>query len=450
VSVTPAHSPDIAAVRPPRRRSSTPTVLLSGAIAAEIFSGNWQYFGVPVAIDRVLFVLGMVTLVWGGMRVVTDRSLRFRPLHALLLAVALYATVSALVAHTLGNQDAQFALLDRLGLVPFVLFAVAPLVFGRRRNRNILLGALVGVGVYLGVIVLLEGTGLQQLVFPSYIRNPLLGLHFGRARGPFLESAADGLSLYICAVAAAVGLRTWHSARARITCTAVMLVCGFGVLFTLTRAVWIGAALGTLVALAMSRRTRHLVVPTIVMGVVVVVAALLLIPNLSGKASTRVQDDAAVWDRYNTNDAAIRMVRTRPLFGFGWETFPIEGRDYMRQSGSYPFTTQAGTVVHNVFLSHAAELGLIGALLWTGALLAAVGGAVFRRGPVEMAPWRQGMVAIFVAFLVVANLGPLGYAFPNVVLWTWAGVTGAEYFLRPRARTVWRATRLPEAVVQGW
>jgi O-antigen ligase len=423
--------------------------LLSAAIAAEVFSGNWGYFGVPAALDRVLLVLGLGALVWGGVRVVTDRVLRFRPLHLLLLVTALYATMSSLAAHTLGEKDAQFALLDRLGLVPFVLFVLAPLVFGRRRQRNILLGVLVGVGVYLGVIVVLEGVGLEHLTFPSYISDPTLGLHFGRARGPFLESAADGLSLYMCAVAAAVGLRTWRSPGARIVCTAVMLVCGFGVLFTLTRAVWIGAGLGTVVALAASRRTRPLVLPTIVVGTVVVVAALLLIPGLSSKAETRVQDNGAVWDRYNTNHAAVRMVETRPLFGFGWDTFGTQGPDYMWQSGAYPFTTNAGTLVHNVFLSHAAELGLVGALLWTGSLLAAVGGAIFRRGPAELAPWRQGMLAIFVTFLVVANLGPLGYAFPNVVLWTWAGVTGAEYFLRPQRRSVLQLEPRAERVLQG-
>jgi O-antigen ligase len=439
----------VALVRPAERRSLTPTALLSAAIAAEVFSGNWQYFGVPAALDRVLLVLGIVALVWGGVRAVTDRLLRFRPLHLLLLVVALYATFSSMAAHTLGEKDAQFALLDRLGLVPFLLFALAPLVFGTRRQRNVLLGALVAVGAYLGIIVLLEGTGLEHLVFPSYIKDPSLGLHFGRARGPFLESAADGLSLYMCAVAAAVGLRTWRSAGARIACTAVMLVCGFGVLFTLTRAVWIGAALGTIVALAASARTRPLVIPTLLAGTVLVVGALLLIPGLSGKAETRVQDNAAVWDRYNTNDAAVRMIETRPLFGFGWETFGTQGADYMRQAGSYPFTTGAGTVVHNVFLSHAAELGLIGALLWTGALLGAVGGAVFRRGPAELAPWRQGMIAMFVAFLVVANLGPLGYAFPNVVLWTWAGVTGAEHFLRPSRRAVLLVEPSTGHVAQG-
>jgi O-antigen ligase len=125
------------------------------------------------------------------------------------------------------------------------------------------------------------------------------------------------------------------------------------------------------------------------------------------------------------------MVEAKPVFGFGWQTFITKGVPYIRQSSSYPLTG-AGIEVHNVFLSHAAELGLTGSALWTLALFSAVGGAILRRGPPELAPWRVGLVAIFIAFLVVANLGPLSYPFPNLLLWTWAGLAGANHFLVPR------------------
>src|SRR5947207_11342555 len=124
---------ELVGVRPARRYSTTSALLLSLAVAAEIFSGNWQYFGVPAALDRVLLVLGLVALLWGGVRSVTERTLRLHPTHALLLTLAVYATFSALIAHTFSDKDARFALLDRFGLVPFLLFVLAPLVFGRRR-----------------------------------------------------------------------------------------------------------------------------------------------------------------------------------------------------------------------------------------------------------------------------------------------------------------------------
>jgi O-antigen ligase len=413
-------------------RLSTPTVLLAIGTALEIFSGNWTYLHVPLGGDRILFAVGLVVLALGGARAVSDRQLLFRPLHLVLLATGTYATVSALAAQTFASSDARFALLDRLGLIPFLMFCLAPLVFGTARPRNFLLAVLVATGAYLGVVALLEGVGLTSLTIPSYIRNPNLGLHYGRARGPFLESAADGLSLYICGVAAAVGLKTWSTPRARALCVTVMGLSALGVVFTLTRAVWLGAVIGTLAAMMVTARGRRLLLPTIVAAAVVVVAVLVLIPGLEGKANSRLDDQQPIWDRYNTNAAAVRMVEARPLFGFGWQTFTTVGPDYMRIASNYPLTG-AGNEVHNVFLSHAAELGIVGSLLWTCALFGAVGGAVVRRGPPELLPWRVGLVAIFVAFLVVASLGPLSYPFPNLLLWTWAGITAAEHFLRPRA-----------------
>jgi putative inorganic carbon (hco3(-)) transporter len=407
------------------------TWLLSFAIAAEIFSGNWGNFGVPAALDRVFLVLGLVALLLGGVRAVSDRTLRFRPLHVVLLVAAAFATASSIAAHTFDVSSARFALLDRFGLVPFLMFCLAPLVFGRERQRRFLLAVLIGVGLYLGIVNFFEGIGLKALEFPTYISNPNVGLHFGRARGPFVEAVADGLSVYMCAVAAAIGLSVWRQRWIRFVCGAVIVLAGLGILFTLTRAVWIGAVAGSLAALLTVPRMRRYILPAVIVGVIGVYAALALVPELSTKANDRIDAQSPVWDRYNTNAAALRMAEARPIFGFGWQTFQGTGPDYLRQADTYP-QTGAGLEVHNVFLSHLAELGIVGTVLWSIALFGAVGGAIVRRGPPELYPWRVGLLAVFICFLIVANLGPLSYPFPNLLLWTWAGIAGAEFFLAPR------------------
>jgi hypothetical protein len=85
-------------------------------------------------------------------------------------------------------------------------------------------------------------------------------------------------------------------------------------------------------------------------------------------------------------------------------------------------------------LSHAAELGLPTAVLWAIGLLFAVGSAVLRPGPESLDPWRLGMVALFVHWAIVAAFGPLTYAFPNLLLWTWAGIAGLGHLSAPRER----------------
>ncbi len=422
------------------------TWLLSFAIAAEIFSGNWGNFGVPAALDRVLLVLGLLALVLGGVRAVSDRRLRLRPIHIVLLLAATFATASSIAANTFDVSSARFALLDRFGLVPFLMFCLAPLVFGSARQRRFLLGVLIVVGAYIGIVNFFEGVGLNNLVIPNYIVDPNVGLHFGRARGPFVEAVADGLSLYMCVVAAAIGIAVWRKPWIRFVCGTVIVLGGLGILFTLTHAVWIGAVAGTLAAMLVVPRARRYIVPALIVGAIGVIAALALVPGLSSKADDRVNEKAPVWDRYNTNNAALRMVEARPIFGFGWQTFVDKGPDFLRQTDAYPLTG-AGLEVHNVFLSHLAELGVVGAALWCIALFGAVGGAIVRRGPPELYPWRVGLLAVFVCFLVVANLGPLSYALPNLLLWTWAGIAGAEFFLAPRrGSTVLDGDDVPRAV----
>jgi putative inorganic carbon (hco3(-)) transporter len=403
---------------------------ISLAIGAEIFSGNWELMGLP-PLDRLLFLAAGAVVLWYGGRASFTGTLRARPIHAVLLCTATYAIVSSIGAGTLSDSRARFALLDRLGLLPFVMFVLAPLVFGEARNRDILLKTLMCVGTFLGAIAIFEGLGLDQYVFPRYIRDVAAVDLSGRAGGPFTESGANGLAMFMCLVAAAVGLATWKSARLRIWCYAVIVICLAGIVFTLTRAVWIAAASSAVAGLAFMPRTRKLILPIAVATAVAVAAMLTFIPDLQFEASNRVADQQPIWDRLNTNRAAIEMVKARPLFGSGWQTFRQEGPSYMWQADTYPLSG-AGLEVHNVFLSHAAELGLLGGLLWLAALLGAVGGAILRRGPPELLAWRAGLLAVFIAFVVSANLNPLSTAFPNLLLWTWAGVVAREHFLVAR------------------
>jgi O-antigen ligase len=420
-----------------------PAVLISLGVACEVLNGNARLVGFPIAPDRILIFAGLASLALRLPGAVVTRSIVWRPVHALLAATAAYATVSALAAHTLTTTDGLFALLDRLGIVPFLIFTLAPLIFGNRQTRNVLLVVLVGLGAYLGITAVAEGTGLHWLIFPSYIRDPAVGLHYGRARGPFVEAVANGLGLYGCAVASATAAWLWRGQRGRSRlAVAVTLLCLAGTIFTLTRAVWLATVIATLLALLANHRTRAVLAPTVGVALAVLALAILFVPGFASHAEERQGDKGPIWDRYNSNNAGIRAVKDNPLFGVGWQAWTQRNEPYLRQADDYPLT---GTKIeiHNVALSHAAELGLVGLALWGAAFAAGIGGSILRPGPAELDPWRLGMVALTVHYVVVASFGPLAYPFPNLLLWTWAGVCSvghlstreapAEIDLRARA-----------------
>lgn len=394
---------------------------LSAGIAAEMFSSHWDTIGAPVPVDRVLLAIGLASILLRART--SDDVLGGQPrlVHGAIALAALYAVCSAVFAGTLDDRDARFALLDRYGFLPMALFCVAPVAFGTERRRRILLWTIVGMGAYLAVTALLYRFGPRALIVPQYIVDQSVGIHFDRARGPFVEAVANGIALFQCGVAAVLLGAITPNRRVRIFAAAVTLGCAVGIMFTLTRSVWLSSGVAIVVTLLSIRELRRYFVPAALLLVVSVSTALAVVPGLAEDVRNRRDDRLPVWDRRNSNRAALEMLADRPLVGFGWFTFTEHSREYMRLGPDYPLT-RVGLQEHNVYLSNAVELGLVGLVVWGCALALAIGGALLKRGPPELRPWRIALVAIAVQYLVVANFVPLGYALPTAVLWLWAGI----------------------------
>jgi putative inorganic carbon (hco3(-)) transporter len=398
--------------------ANDPAWSFSGAIAASMFSGRWPDLGVPLPIDRLLFALAVAGFV---LRLPIKRP-EFRPgfVHWAVAAAALFAIVSAYAGGALDSSSGRFALLDRFGLIPMVSFVLAPFVFDTPQRRAILLGVLGVCGAYLGVTALAEATNAHFLVWPRYILNASVGIHANRARGPFAEGEAFGLALWGCGVAALMHVASPARRWVRPAGLIVAGLCLLGVLFTLTRSIWVGAAVAGLVTLVLAREVRRFLLPVVVVTALLVVAALAVVPGLRQEVNTRRDQESSVWDRKNSDAAAVRMLEAKPLAGFGFNRFEADSLPYYRLAFGYPLTSVGQ--VHNVFLSNAAELGLIGGSLWLVALLVAVVVPLVRPPPPGLRSWRVGLLAIATMWIVTANFAPLAQVFANVLLWTWAGV----------------------------
>lgn len=407
-----------------------PAWTVSAGLALAMFSAHWGDMGVPFPVERVVLGIGV------AMALIQERrsrpeSLRSRPIDWLLVVVALWAVGSAAVAGTLDDSEARFVLLDRFSLIAFVLFFAAPIIYREQRDRRVLMGVLVAMGAYLGLTALIETTGPRGAILPRYIDDEAIGIHFDRARGPFVEATANGLALYACAVAAVMAAITWRDRRAQVLASAVALLCLLGTLFTLTRAVWLAAVLSTVIAMLSAHQTRRFVGVVVIAGTALVLGAFAVVPDLANRAEKRKNDDQPLWDRRNSNAAALRMLAERPALGFGWGRYATDSPDYYRQSQDFPLTTVRD--VHNVFLANAVELGVVGAVAWLGALLWAIIGGLLRRGPPDLRLWRVGLVAITLSWLLAAAVTPLGFTFPTLLLWTWAGIlwTGSPVYGTP-------------------
>jgi O-antigen ligase len=405
--------------------NATPHHVFTLAIVLAPFAGNWEQLGVPgaLALERLLLAVGILTVVLRAPAARDRPRLHFEPVHWLLLLTAAYATGSAFVSGTLFERAPGIQLFETFGILPFLVFTLAPVVYPTARERAVLLQGLMALGAYLGVTTLLEMAGGRDLVFPRYIADPNYGLHFGRGRGPFADAVANGFGLFAGVLASYVALRTWRSPFWRVFAAIVAALCLVGTLLTLERSVWIATVAGLLALVLAAGRGRRALLPVAGLSVVAVALAFVVVPGLADKVSERGENRQSVWDRKNLAHTGVAMVEARPLLGVGWARFGETNDPYIEQSPDYPLTA-SDNVLHSVVLTYAVELGLIGALLWIAAILLGVGGALVRRGPPALDPWRAGLLALLVFFAIQETFVP-PTVFQNLCLWLWAGVVWA-------------------------
>lgn len=415
----------------------TPAVTLCGAIALSIFSGEWGRIGLGgLPFDRLLIVLVLFEFLLRAPGVAQIPALRVRNVHLLMCMTIMYVLASAVAAGTLTSEAGFLSLTDQVGVFPYLLFLVAPAVFSGERERNMLLATLVAVGAYLGLTAIFESLGPHSLVFPRYIVNIDAALPGHRAGGPFGSSVAEGFATFSCMVAAVIAFSKWHGERKRYLAASVAIVCVFGCFLTLERGVWIAALAGISITALLTRAGRRLLIPGICAGALLIGGALVLSPALSTKASARVEDQSSVWVRQNMTAAGLRMLNTKPLFGFGWAAYPIDSIEYFREAEAYPMngystvatcspqgcTPETQVPLHDTYLALAVELGIIGALLWLGSFVLGMGLGVFSPGSAGLRPWKLGLLAMTICYLSICLFDPYQAPFPDLLLWVWAGV----------------------------
>ena len=231
-----------------------------------------------------------------------------------------------------------------------------------------------------------------------------------------------------------IAAATWKVPWQRNVAMVTAVLCAAALLFTLTRSVWLGGALATAVTMVAHPALRRWLIPTALTVAVITAMSMAAIPGLATKV-VDASNRRAHLDRYNLSRAALNMAEERPLLGFGWNRFADVGTEYF-ELGDYPLTVSANVGIHSAYLSHLAELGLVGTSLWLLSTVVAVWLAVSRRGPPELEPWRYGLLAIAIMFFVVsAFVSPLPSFVDSVRLLSDVGGD------RLRARRARRASR---------
>lgn len=259
-------------------------------------------------------------------------------------------------------------------LVPLSLFWIARHAPVQQRNVAFVHVGLAVFGIYLVLTALLEISGQWSLVFPRYIADPDLGIHFGRARGPMLQSARFGVNLIVC-LAATWLVWAWQprwGRWGRLLAIALVPLYVAAIYYTYTRSVWLGAGLAVflIAAFTLRGRVRPLVLASMIVAVLVVGVVkkdqLITFKREYSAAETR----ESTYMRASFTYVSWQMFKQKPLLGCGFGQFTHENRPFLGdRSTNLRLESIRGYVHHNTLLSVLVEIGLLGLLLYLATLL---------------------------------------------------------------------------------
>ena len=337
------------ALGPLRILLASPTALFLLALATMLF---W-HSDVPFhEINRWTFGILVVSVAGGAL--ISRKPVAIERASFPMIGLALL-----ILASMIGRrQDADTAgVFAAKYLVPFLLFHLAKIVFEREKQFRHFEVLTFVVLLYLSFTSIAFLVGARALVFPQFILDPGLGYHAERARGPFLQPVANGVSINL------LGLLVWHAYRRGSIrgMKPVLLLASvpIAILATLTRAVWLAFA-GSVIAvlfLSKSRRLR-LAGMTLALAGVGMLAIAMSTTSLGHVVSDRVEESSPVDYRMAVYAGGWQMFLERPLMGWGFHQMPQELPRYVSEFQDkvlYP---------HNTYLEVLVENGLVGLILY--------------------------------------------------------------------------------------
>lgn len=395
------------AIRPLHLALAYPSILYVAAMTVFLFRPPdlFSFYADRIAFGVLIFFVALRTMA------LREKIPFFAAITVPMLGLGMLAVIRALRE----PFDAQlWSIVASKFIVPFALFHIAVLVFrGPSQRRHFAIFAAVALA-YLIFVSIAFLADARSLIYPRFILDESMGFHPDRARGPFLQAVANGVSLNL------LGILVLVLAQGKKLVWLLWLSLPVAILATMTRAVWIAFALSALVLGFRLVRRR------LVAAVVLVVAA-----GLLGGIALGVNDRAwkdALSDRTSERGPVdARMA----VYTAGWEMFkerPFTGWPASRMYAELGRRMEGYHLrifyVHNTYLALLVEFGLPGLVLY---------GILFfnlfrlaRRGspddPAAIRALRKVWPIFLCVYLVNACFVDMTYQFVIGLLFTVAGM----------------------------
>jgi O-antigen ligase len=255
------------------------------------------------------------------------------------------------------NDAETWSLFAAKWLVPFSLYQLAAYIFNDAQSlRKFETFSLVVLG-YLSLAAIFFMMDAKQFIFPRYILDEGLGYHADRARGPFLQAVANGVTLNLLGL---VALNSFRRKRLRGVLALLFLAAlPLAIVATKTRAVWLSFALSILLLLffSPSRRLRRACLFFVLAGGIGL-AAVVTFADRNTSLSDRLEERGPVIFRMAIYQAGWEMFLAKPLAGWGATDMQTELSKRISDFHQEQF------FFHNTYLEIVVQYGLVGLLLY--------------------------------------------------------------------------------------
>lgn len=327
-----------------------------------------------VTIDR-LFILGVVLvaiLSWAIGRMPVKAAPNVVRLMVVLLA---YFTISLFCtgAKSVSEASPHFRLAGGYYFPAIVLMLTYFTVNDEPQIKKIC-WFFMFFGLYLTFTAWAEHFKVWSLVFPHYISVPEYGIHWGRARGPFLVSASLGITLVFCFFNNLfLSLRSQGSVKVVLHGANLLMLPA--IFFTQTRSVWLAMVVCTFLWIGLIRRIRSRVTVVAMLLAGVIVGGAIFWSDIVSRDRTQggVTDPYPIYARFGLVKMTLQMCSEHPILGVGFGHFRDYATGFSQDPTSKYIRFGSRLMEHNNFLSILAEGGIVGLLIYVLML-----GAIFR------------------------------------------------------------------------
>jgi O-antigen ligase len=337
-----------------------------------------------------------------------------------MLLLAFYGAVSQ------PNEAETWSLFASKWLVPFALYQLAAYIFDDDQSlRRFETFSLIVLG-YLSLTAIFFMIDAKQFIFPRYILDESLGYHADRARGPFLQAVANGVTLNLLGL---VALNSFRRKRLRGVLALLFLVAlPLAIVATKTRAVWLSFALSILALLffSPSRRLRRACLCFALAGIMGLVAVVTF-ADRNTSLGERLEERGPVIFRMQIYQAGWEMFLQKPLTGWGATDMQTELSKRISDFHQEQF------FFHNTFLEIVVQYGLVGLLLYLWIVVDLFKLGRRRHGstrPIHDSFLDQEFRALWPlllgVYLLNASFVVMNYQFVNGFLFTMAGLLVAQ------------------------